>query len=150
MDLHRIAQKVVADQKKKEQEGAQKASASEMVDLMKQMAAELQALKSANPTSGQADKLNQSRKEDLLLAITESSKEHKQKVLRSFERMSFTSDDDFNQFLEDEKAYVQTLQQQESNSKLGKDFPKPGIPGNSGVASIDDPVLDEVMKNIRI
>ncbi|MFD2961017.1 MULTISPECIES: hypothetical protein [Olivibacter] len=145
MNLSEIAQQVAADVEKQE-EAAKKSDANGMPEWAKQMASDIKALKGYS--EGVAQNENNNRVAELLMALAESTQSHKEKAIKNMKRMRFESDDDFKAFLEDEKSYAQFLEQESTNSKLGKDFPKPGVPGFREYDGGN--VIDEVFKLLNI
>lgn len=92
---------------------------------------EIQALKSGN--------VAQSRKTSFEQALKDVPQSLKNSYLKTFEKMNFENDDDFNAFLSETQTDLQQLSQELSNKGLGG-FPQPQQPS----AQIQKQVAEDI------
>lgn len=96
-----------------------------------------------------ADKVKNSRKDQVLAKLKDADDKYKSKVLRDFERMRIETDEDFEAVLADVEADLKEHTEIIHLAKFGKDKPFGGIGGNGGkTKEASKEEVQGVLKNI--
>jgi len=130
---------IPAPQSKKKNDVEKKNGESEVAEMMKSLAETIKGLKSeiSELKAGNIAKTRRSRVE----ALTKSTGKFGERILKSFSRMSFKDEEDFDEYLEEVQSQIDEENQDRANKGLERLGTPPAVPPK--VVNDDDDVLSD-------